>query len=62
MAPSSLFLKAGAVVIAALTTSVAAVEVPYERQDVYEGGTFFDQWDFFTVGIPRPCIPSSMLI
>lgn len=53
MAPSSLFLKAGAVVVAALTTSAAALQAPgpYEKHDVYEGQTFFDQWDFFTVGI-----------
>jgi len=62
MAPSSLFLKAGAVVMAALTTSVAAVQVPYEKHDVYKGETFFDQWDFFTVGITWPFITSSILI
>ncbi|OBT68303.1 hypothetical protein VE03_02276 [Pseudogymnoascus sp. 23342-1-I1] len=50
MAPSSVFAKAGVVALAAFTSSAAAAAVvaptEYTVSDVYQGQTFFDQFNF----------------
>jgi hypothetical protein len=55
MAPSSVFVKAGVVALAAFTSSaaaaVAAVPTEYKVADVYQGQTFFDQFNFNDVCI-----------
>lgn len=55
MAPSSVIVKAGIVALAAFAPSagaaVAAVPTEYTVADVYQGQTFFDQFNFNSVCI-----------
>lgn len=46
MAPSSLFLKAGAAALVAASL-VPTASATYYLNDLYQGDTFFDQFDFF---------------
>jgi hypothetical protein len=66
MAPSSVFVKAGAVALAAFTSSAtaAAVVTPteYTVADVYQGQTFFDQFDFNAVCIVGAVYPAMLKI
>jgi hypothetical protein len=48
MAPSSLFLKAAALVVVGLNSRVSAL-APYELVDNYQGTGFFDMWYFNSV-------------
>src|SRR4051794_36938249 len=52
MAPSSLFLKAAALVAVASNVGVSAVEYPYALDEVYQGPNFFDKFNFLTTDDP----------
>lgn len=66
MAPSSVFVKAGAVALAAFTSSAAAAAVvtptEYKVADVYQGQTFFDQFNFINVCIVGVAYPAMLKI
>lgn len=66
MAPSSVFVKAGVVALAAFTSSAAAAAVvaptEYKVADVYQGQTFFDQFNFNDVCIVSVVYPTMLKI
>lgn len=53
MAPSSFFLKATALAAMVANSGVSAVTYPYsvDPSDVYQGNSFFDKFNFFTVSL-----------
>lgn len=65
MAPSSVFVKAGVVALAAFTSSAAAAAVvaptEYKVSDVYQGQTFFDQFNFHDVCIVCAVYPTMLM-
>lgn len=62
MAPSSVFVKAGVVALAAFTSSAAVVApTEYKVSDVYQGQTFFDQFNFHDVCIVCVVYPTMLM-
>lgn len=66
MAPSSVFVKAGVVALAAFTSSAAAAAAAapteYKVADVYQGKNFFDQFNFNDVCIVGALYPAMLKI